>query len=340
MEKTEEVGKTTDSERVEETKAAIQKTEQVDVQAQSENNEPRNATVDEYDQPGLLVGAAKRRAIKEAEGLAKSQKPAPVAQESKNEIAKRKDTVKGRFIVEYGYLKPVLQTLNRFEGEAKFGIDSNGLHTRVMDPAHVAMIDVTMSRGEFLEWYFDEDAEYALDVERIIDLKLNPKDTVTFEWNNKKEGTYTVSNGVSSMTLPLLDPDTVKVPKIPDIKANDYFVINAGYLKDFFGNAKNVSDAFRITMDPIVRSIILKAASESTEAKTEIANDMMKEFRIYGPDIVSAIYPQEYFINFLKDIKKDEELKIEMKSDYPATVRYAGNQGLTNIIFLLAPRAE
>jgi proliferating cell nuclear antigen len=341
-----EVGKATESEKREGIEP--QKTEQVDVQAQSESNEPKNATVDEYDQPGLLVGAAKRRAAK-AEELAKSQEdkePAKVAPEL-SEAEKKKlmqihlNNVRGVSRVDYGLLKPVLQILTRFADEGILEISREGLHTRIVDPAHVAMVDVVMSRETFIEWYFDEnDARYAIALGKILDLKLNPKDTVTFEWNKSKSETCTVSDGLNSIRIPLLDPNEVTTPKMPVIVAENYFVINAGYLKDFLGKAEHVSDEFKIMMDPVTRSVILKAKSDSEEVKTEIPIDMMKDFRIYGPDTVSALYPAEYFMNFLRFLKKNDELKIELKTNYPVTVRYSGNRGYTNITFLLAPRAE
>ena len=73
-------------------------------------------------------------------------------------------------------LKEVVNVVSTLVDEAKFTVNADGLTVRAVDPAHIAMVDLTLGKEAFEE-FKAEDAEIGLDIDKLSQfLKLAKSD--------------------------------------------------------------------------------------------------------------------------------------------------------------------
>ncbi|HQQ25388.1 MAG TPA: DNA polymerase sliding clamp, partial [Methanomassiliicoccales archaeon] len=63
-------------------------------------------------------------------------------------------------------LKGIVDVVSTLIDEAKFKISDNGIQLKAVDPAHVAMIDLTLSKDAF-EQYSAAETDLGLDLEKL-----------------------------------------------------------------------------------------------------------------------------------------------------------------------------
>jgi proliferating cell nuclear antigen len=233
-------------------------------------------------------------------------------------------------------LRELADLLNTVVGEAKFKFDKAGMLVRVVDPAHVAMINAEVPREAFVEYQIDSDEEIALDLEKLKNvLKLaGSNDNVFVRKTNDK---LKFELGTVSKSITLLDNSIVTVPKIPQISSESFLVISRGDFERGLKAAEDVSDAIKFTLSP--EEFTAKSASDSEDSEMTIPKDMLKEIKCSG--MIKSLYPLEYLLKFVKSIPSSETLKLSFKDDYPLTIEFNfGGAGLMKGLFLLAPRTE
>ena len=207
---------------------------------------------------------------------------------------------------------------------------------RVVDPAHVAMINAEVPREAFVEYQIDSDEEIALDLEKLKNvLKLaGSNDNVFVRKTNDK---LKFELGTVSKSITLLDNSIVTVPKIPQISSESFLVIGRGDFERGLKAAEDVSDAIKFTLSP--EEFTARSASDSEDSEMTIPKDMLKEIKCSGT--IKSLYPLEYLLKFVKSIPSSETLKLSFKDDYPLTIEFNfGGSGLMKGLFLLAPRTE
>ncbi len=233
-------------------------------------------------------------------------------------------------------LRELAELLNTVVGEAKFKFDKSGVIVRVVDPAHVAMVNAEVPKEAFVEYQIDGEEEISIDLERLKNvLKLaGSSDNVLVRKTNDK---LKFELGTISKSITLLDNSVVTVPKIPQISSDFYTVIDKSAFEKGLKAAEDVSDAIRLLLTP--DDFKARAASESEESEMTIPKDMLKEINCKSP--IKSLYPLEYLLKFVKSVSSAEDLKLSFKDDYPLTVEFKfGGQGMMKGLFLLAPRTE
>ena len=68
-------------------------------------------------------------------------------------------------------LKEVVDVVSTLVDEAKFSINKKGISIKVVDPAHVAMIDLSLSKGGFEEFKAD-DADLGVDIDKTKEVLM------------------------------------------------------------------------------------------------------------------------------------------------------------------------
>ncbi|MBX8638081.1 MAG: DNA polymerase sliding clamp, partial [Thermoplasmata archaeon] len=63
-------------------------------------------------------------------------------------------------------LKQIVEVVSTLVDEAKFNIDADGISLKAVDPAHVAMVELTLTKEAF-EGYEGEECELGIDLEKL-----------------------------------------------------------------------------------------------------------------------------------------------------------------------------
>ncbi len=235
-------------------------------------------------------------------------------------------------------LKDVVDTLSTVVTEAKFKISQQGISVNAVDPAHVAMVSLEIPKGVLSEYDIDNEEELSMDLEKVKGiLKLASGNDSFIITKDKEKLRFEIGNIIKSISL--LDNNQITTPRVPQIVAEDYIVLNKGDLEKGLRAAEDVSDAIRLTMNP--DSFSAKSMSDADESEMILPKDMLKE--IQCKESIKSSYPLEYLLKFMKSISPNEEIKLSFKSDYPLTIEFnLGTESPERIKgrFLLAPRME
>ncbi|WP_337859994.1 DNA polymerase sliding clamp [Ferroplasma sp.] len=235
-------------------------------------------------------------------------------------------------------LKDVVDMLSTVVTEAKFNIGQQGITVSAVDPAHVAMVSLDVPKSVLSEYDIEGEEEISLDLEKVKGiLKLASGNDSFVITKGREKLKFEIGNITKSISL--LDNSQITTPRVPQITAEDYIVLNKGDFEKGLRAAEDVSDAIRLTMTP--DSFSAKSMSEADESEMILPVNMLKEIKCN--ESIKSSYPLEYLIKFMKSISPNEEIKISFKSDYPMTIEFnLGSESPDRIKgrFLLAPRME
>ena len=160
-------------------------------------------------------------------------------------------------------LRDVVDMLGTVVTEAKFKIGQQGISVNAVDPAHVAMVSLEIPKGILLEYDVESEEELSLDLEKVKGiLKLASGNDSFIITKDKEKLRFEIGNIIKSISL--LDNSQISTPRVPQIVAEDYIVINKGDLEKGLKAAEDVSDAIRFTMNP--DSFSAKSMSDADES--------------------------------------------------------------------------
>ena len=100
-------------------------------------------------------------------------------------------------------LKELLAVVQTLVDEAKFNISKDGIQIKAVDPAHVAMVEMSLDAGAFEKFEADE-SELGIDIEKLSDvLKLaKAGDVVSMDLDEQKNRmVFRVDNITRRMSL-------------------------------------------------------------------------------------------------------------------------------------------
>ena len=102
-------------------------------------------------------------------------------------------------------ISKIVDTLGVVVEDAKFEFKEGGLHTRVVDASHVAMIKLDVDSAAFDTWELDE-VNLGLELKKIKDLvKLGaPTELIEMSWNDTS-GTLNLNLGLIDKSLRPID---------------------------------------------------------------------------------------------------------------------------------------
>jgi len=101
-------------------------------------------------------------------------------------------------------LKSVFSILTPIVGEVKLVCDSEGWKIKAVDPAHVAMVELTLSRDAF-ERYEIEPMELGLNVERMLEHLKGAKSDDIVQMKLDPDNRLVVSMSNLTLKMPLVD---------------------------------------------------------------------------------------------------------------------------------------
>ena len=249
----------------------------------------------------------------------------------------------------------VTKLLNTIRSEARFIFVKEGINVRVVDPAHVGMLDITIPDEALVDREAQEGTLFALDVAGMPKFKNGGIFYMSRKESRKPLEIEILYDGIVQ-TVMELDVNTVTYPRIPMIKyADDSAVatVKTDPLRKFIAAARDISDAVTFTAHR-EDMVIISAKSDTRKGEIVLDRDNNGGLLDYRMDrketAIKSHYPLEYIGRTVKATIATE-MEISWKTDYPMTARFKLPQtvrknrgyyppGTIPAIFLLAPRME
>ena len=215
--------------------------------------------------------------------------------------------------------------------EVKAKIGKEGLNIIAIDPANVALVNLSIPHSAFSMFELENEEVLGLnlgDLKQVLKrVPMGSSLTIEKEDNLLKFG---IEGTRRHFKLALINIEQEE-KKIPELEFNSKIEINSDILATAIEDASIVADACTFSVSKDNFSIEAQGALNST--KTEFSGEQVK---IETKD-AKAKYSIEYLQKFMKAGRISDKTTIQFSSDYPARLDF---KGAAEMIFILAPRVE
>ncbi len=233
-------------------------------------------------------------------------------------------------------LKTVLDAVSPLVDEAKIQATPEGLSLKAVDPAHVAMVDLSLGKKCFQD-YKATDLDMGVDLDKLKDiLKLaGSADLIDIEY---KEDAHRLVFKIGHITrrMALVDTQNMGDPKVPNLNLPNQVTLLAGELQQGIKASEAVSDHIALVAQGNTFELVADGDTDQVHLKLE-GNDLVK---IQAPDKSRSLFSLDYFSNMAKVVRATDPVTLHLGTDYPVKIEFDIADGGGHIIYLLAPRIE
>lgn len=233
-------------------------------------------------------------------------------------------------------LKELVEIISTLVDEAKFSIEKTGITIKAVDPAHVAMVELTISKGGFEEYKADE-SELGVDIDKAKEvLRLAaPGEDITIEHNEERSQLiFQVGNITRRMSL--VDTTGMSDPKVPNLTLPVKLSVKTGELRKGIRASETVSDHIALVAHP--DGFEMSSEGDTDSANLKLGKDLLEDLEC--KEEVRSLFPLDYFSNMIKAISTASVVTMRMGNDYPVKMEFSIADGKGEVTYLLAPRIE
>lgn len=233
-------------------------------------------------------------------------------------------------------LKEVVNVVSTLVDEAKFSITAEGLSLRAVDPAHIAMVDLSLGKEAFEEFKADE-AEIGLDIDKLSQfLKLARGDDVIDMKHDEDKRRLNIVVGDVTRRMSLIDTTGMSDPKVPNLELPAKLSVKVDDLVQGIKASETVSDHIALLASPDAFEMTCEGDMDQVNWK-KAKKDMES---LETPSSVRSLFPLEYFSNMLRAVPTGNLVTMHLGNDYPVRVEFKIAGGKGEVRYLLAPRIE
>ncbi len=233
-------------------------------------------------------------------------------------------------------LKEVVDVISTLVDEAKFNAGKDALVVKAVDPAHVAMVDLSLDRSAF-DGYKADDVELGLDMDKMKEvLKLSRAGELLHLVHEEDKSRLVVHVGNITRRMSLVDTAGMSDPKVPNLNLPAKFRVRTDELRQGIRASESVSDHIALIATPDGFEILSEGDTDSVSLK--LPKDMLDELAC--KEKVRSLFPLDYFSNMVKAISTAPTVTMNMGNDYPVKMEFEIAGGKGQVRYLLAPRIE
>src|SRR3990172_75392 len=203
-------------------------------------------------------------------------------------------------------LKEVVDVISTLVDEAKFNVTKDGVSVKAVDPAHVAMVDLSLDRGAF-EAYRADECELGIDMDKVKEVLRLAKAGDTITMTHEEDKNRLVLN-VGNTTRPM----------------------------SLLRASESVTDHIALIVGPEGFEIVSEGDTDTVSHK--VPKDLLEDLQ--AKEVVRSLFPLDYFSNMVKAISTAGSVKLHLGSDYPVKMEFPVAGGKGEVRYLLAPRIE
>ncbi len=233
-------------------------------------------------------------------------------------------------------LRSVFSILTPIVGEVKLKADEEGWKIKAVDPAHVAMVDLTLSNDAF-DKYEIEPMELGLNVERLLEHLKGAKadDLVMMKLDTDNRLVVSMSN--LTLKLPLVDASGFSDPKVPNLQLPVGLKLNSGELQKGLKVSASISDY--ITFDCGEDKLVMTSSEDLSSMTLELLKGDQYEAISFDKPAKSS-FSLDYFSQLMKGVGPNRDILLSIGNSYPLKMEFEFSEEKGHARYLLAPRIE
>jgi len=233
-------------------------------------------------------------------------------------------------------LKEVVDIVGTLVDEAKFSVGKEGIALKAVDPAHVAMVDLSLDKGAFEEYKADE-CELGLDIDKLKEvLKLARAGDIIGIKHDEEKNKLILNVGNITRRMSLVDTAGLSDPKVPNLDLPAKISIRVDELKQGIRASESVSDHLALISSPDGFEMFSEGDTDSVNLK--LSKDLLE--KLDCKEKVRSLFPLDYFSNIVKVISTPTTVTLSLGSDYPVKLEFNFADEKGRVTYLLAPRIE
>ncbi|MFO7991912.1 MAG: DNA polymerase sliding clamp [Thermoplasmata archaeon] len=233
-------------------------------------------------------------------------------------------------------LKAMVEIVETIVDEVKLNIDGEGITIKAVDPAHVAMVDMSLNKDAF-ESYEAEETELGINLNKIDQfLNLASAGSVVKMEHVEDENRLTLQVENITRKMPLIDTAGMTDPSVPQLDLPIALKLEGKHLLKGVKASQNISDHVAITAGPDGFEIF------SEEDEDNVRLSLLKDdlLELDAKEEVRSLFALDYFSNMIKSVSANTPINVELGKDYPIKMEFDYAEGDGHVRFLLAPRIE
>jgi len=238
--------------------------------------------------------------------------------------------------IESRILKDLVDIVGTIVDEVKINLKEDGLSLKAVDPAHVAMVELNLSKDAFNSFEASE-TEIGLNLNKMDQfLKLAGSNDLVSIQHIEEENRLLLEVDNITQKMPLLDTAGMTDPSVPTLDLPISLKIEGKHLLKGVKASQNISDHIAITANPDGFEIFSEEDEDMVRLK--LTEDDLVE--LDAKQEVRSLFALDYFSSMIKCVSSDTPLNIELGADYPIKIQFDFADGDGNVRYLLAPRIE
>ncbi len=232
-------------------------------------------------------------------------------------------------------LKEAVDVLSTIADEGKFNLTKDGISIRITDPAHVAMLHLTLNKKAFEEFKADE-CTLGIDIDKLKDvIKLaGPGETVEMQHDEDKNRLI-INIGNITRRMALIDTGGMSEPKMPSLTLPALVTINTNEAKRGIKASEPVSDHVELKASPDGFEMAAKGDTDTVILK--LHKDLLE--KLDCKEAVRSLYSLDYLSNMVKNVPSPN-IGLHLGNDMPIDLDFDIADGNGHVRYLLAPRIE
>jgi proliferating cell nuclear antigen len=222
--------------------------------------------------------------------------------------------------------------------ECRLHIGDEGINTRAVDTANVAMVSLEVSKDAFQSFAATED-ELGLDIQKMKNIigMMSRGDNLAL--NMAPEGhKLELSFSGYKYSVTLLDVNTIrKSPKPPSIELPGLAVIAGSELNSAIKAAAVISDKIAIGIDPAAGIFYMEAEGDTDHIRLDLGEDKLVSLKAAE---ARSLFSLDYLKDMGKVMSRAEQVEVHLGIDHPVRFIFDIADGGGKVEYLLAPRIE
>ncbi len=233
-------------------------------------------------------------------------------------------------------MSKIIETLGVVVEDARFDFGENGLEIRVVDPSHVAMIQMNIDSAAFDTWELDE-TKLGLELRKIKELVSlgGPTDMIEMAYGDET-GVLTVNLGKIDRNIRPLDNTTMNPPTLPELKLPCKVTISGSDFTQALKAARQVGDLVNFSIDENTFTVHVLGSTDSVTVAFN--KDELQHLECEGP--ARSQYSLTYLVPLSKIFGNLESVNIGFGENYPLSMSFNFHDGAAEVQYFLAPRVE
>jgi proliferating cell nuclear antigen len=234
--------------------------------------------------------------------------------------------------------REAIDAISALVPECRLHTADNGISTRAVDTANVAMISLELKKEAF-DSYKATKSQVGVDISKMKNIfnMMGKGDLISLELpENAQKMQLSVHGYQYSITL--LDTNTIrKDPNPPTINLPGKLTISGDNLNNAIKAAAVISDKIAIGINPKDETFYMIAEGDTDNIRREFGKDELKSLT---PNEARSLFSLDYLKDMGKVMSKAAEVEIFLGLDHPVRFSFDIANGNGHVEYLLAPRIE